>query len=423
MQDKPPLSPIKNTVDAMAPLWQAYTEELLAWDGMGSSASAQPYAKEEFARLVERGLKHAQRGEHKLNILLGCHPHALDVFSPATPLLIIESQPEQAKTFLRAVGPLPAHVHILVDSSPWALFMLTGVLGLSPEKCALFFSHAPKQRSPILEQWRKLFLGSMAKTLAQNTASTPATRPTLSLAAIMHPQEKHVEEFFAHIPSYVQEVVIIWDADDSQAQPLYPCAAPVKYHYRPLQGHFGEQRNAMLKACTGDWVLYLDADERLSPSTWQALPQFMQEEHAGGVLFPRHTYEPAQKIPAQKHTSRQEHSPKQGHPIRMAFGLWPDVQLRLFPRRTGVHFEGSIHEKVLGLQGNTVLAAAHPILHYSHVHKNEAELRQRLAVFNAAGPVQHTLSAAYPHLSQAFFQRMQTLMEQNGARGLWHLPV
>ncbi len=389
----------------LVPLWRAYSEEVLAWQGMDSALTQELYSAEELGRHMQRGLTNSLRAGHSFCILLGCHEAAVEIFLAQSqergidlPLLILESQPAVAKAFLQRLSPLPDNVHLLVDTSPWALFMLTGALGLRPERCTLFFASPPNRRQQSLEHWRKLFLGAVPKELTSCHESGPFAQQTLSVGAIVHPNEPHLEEFFAHIPSWVHEVVVVWDAESMPQTAQYSCSAPVRHFCRPLQGDFSAQRNAMLSHCTGDWVLYLDADERFSAQSWAALPSLMQREQSGGVLFQRQTFE------------------KDAQHIRMAFGLWPDVQLRLFPREAQVCFEGRIHEKVLGLQGQRVLAPRFPILHYSHIYKSAEQLQERLAVFSAAGGIEHRLSAAYPHLPQAFFSHLQYPC-------LWHLPV
>jgi glycosyltransferase involved in cell wall biosynthesis len=163
----------------------------------------------------------------------------------------------------------------------------------------------------------------------------------------------------------------------------------VRQSCRPLGAHFGEQRNAMLSLCRTEWVLYLDADERFDPRTWELLPRVLAASELGGALFPRRTFE-----------GDADH-------VRMGYGLWPDVQLRLLRANAALRFEGAVHERVEGIEGRLALAADMPILHYSHVRKDSGSLQRRLEVFNrAAGEERHRLSGGYPRLPRAFFQHL-----------------
>ncbi len=395
----------------LAALWQKYSQEILLWQSVGQASMeiGAPWPQEQKMSLLQRSLASGLRAESTHYIMLGYDAamvralrQALAERESSASILILESQMHKVQCFAQELSTAsctaPIDVHLLVDSSPWALFMLTGALNLSPAHSTLIFCSPPKGRCSILEKWRKLFLGSTAHTLSPVPT---ASAPLVSLGVILHPNEPHLEDFFEHIPSWIHEVVVIWDGEDF-APKQYACKAPLRQFCRPLQHDFSRQRNTMLKHCQGDWVLYLDGDERLSPHTWQKLPQLLHAEHSGGVLFPRLTFE------------------KDAQHMRMGHGLWPDVQLRLFPRTAKAHFINSIHEQITGLEGNVVLAPEHSILHYSHIQKSPEQLRQRLAIFNAAGSVEHTLSAEYPCLKQDFFTQWQKCLSLDQ---VFYLPV
>jgi hypothetical protein len=209
----------------------------------------------------------------------------------------------------------------------------------------------------------------------------------LSVACMLHPEEPDLENFFGHMPPWLHEVCVLWDG--AVPSVAFNCRTPLRQSCRPLGTHFGEQRNAMLALCRTEWCLYLDADERLSSSSWEFLRHLPDVPELGGVLFPRQTFE-----------GDEEH-------VRMGYGLWPDVQLRLLRRNAALRFEGAVHETVEGLEGRLALAADMPILHYSHVRKDSRSLRRRLEVFNrAAGEERHRLSESYPRLPRTFFHYM-----------------
>ncbi len=417
-----------------AAMWNAYTQEILAWNGgtfsqeraTACTTESEASTQEQLSRSVARTLTSGSRKQGNMYIFLGCDIAFFNEFhnqyqnlpinseQVQDSVLILESQPERARSFLQAFSALPSYAHILVDTSPWALFMLTRAMGIEPDKSTIVFCQAPKQRCSVLEKWRKLFLASQ---LEHMPSASPNPQPSLSVGAIMHPQEPCLKDFFMHIPSWVHELVIVWDCPEEEgtipSDVFYDslvCPVPVKHFYRSLQQpqgvDFAAQRNVMLSHCNGDWLLYVDADERLTPQAWDAVAQLMRPECSGGVLFPRLTFEG-----------------DAGHG-RMAYGLWPDVQLRLFPRTEAVSFENAVHERVVGLEGSPVLSAAHALLHYSHIYKNAEQLRERLAVFSQAGTVKHMLSEAYPRLPRAFFDAVaQSFIESMGKGAVLRLPV
>jgi hypothetical protein len=211
-----------------------------------------------------------------------------------------------------------------------------------------------------------------------------APLPRLSAAAILTPAEPDLPAFFRQFPPWLTELVLVWDAPalPDQLLPkgfLQELPFPVRQLARPLGADFSAQRNAMLAACKGDWVLYLDADERLSPEDWAKVPGLCALDATGWHL-PRVTFYPTVNN------------------ALIGFGLWPDIQLRLFRSRAGLTFVNPVHERLVGLSGQQGLALGVEIEHLSRLRKNEAQLRAKLEVFDAAGAghVRHALSAAYP---------------------------
>ncbi len=380
--------------------WHKYTQEVLAWAVDAPSTAISFALNSDHPKIIKRLMEHGERREWF--ILLGCDALCMKLAQAiakngSTQILILESDLNIARAFIENFAPLPNNVHILADTSPWALYLLSHPLLLgvpNPDNAIIHWTKHKTQRSQTLTTWRKLFLG--AKTLPI-TANKDA-QLKLSVGAIMHPDEKHLESFFAQIPAWVHELVIVWDGYIPQKK--WTCATKIKHYARTLERDFSAQRNAMLEHCDGSWLFYLDADERLTKQSWDQLANLITLQNIG-VYFPRLTFE-----------NDEEH-------VRMGHGLWPDVQLRLFPLQQGVHFVGSVHEKVAGLTANLCLAPHIPILHYSHVHKSGEELRQRLAIFSAAGCVEHKLSQAYPSLALEFFENFTT---QNANTHIFQLP-
>jgi glycosyltransferase involved in cell wall biosynthesis len=90
---------------------------------------------------------------------------------------------------------------------------------------------------------------------------------------------------------------------------------------------FGAQKNRALGYATGEWVLSLDADERVSPALREEIEQALASNRLDAYAIPRlSTY--------------------CGRPIHHS-GWWPDHVLRLFKRGCG-HFSNSrIHERLI----------------------------------------------------------------------------
>lgn len=379
-----------------------YTEEVLGWKLGASEVRALPAEDPAQARrAAERALRmHAAGGRERM-ILLGLGDgglaRLLRAALPENALLILETDMECARGAAGVSGK-PGGAPLLTDTSPWALLLLARAAGFIPERCTLCRNPAlaGKNRETLLA-WERLFTASTMQTPPQ---IQPARVPSLSVACMLHPEEPDLEDFFARMPPWLNEVCVLWDGESVPA--AMDCPAPLRAACRPLNAHFGEQRNTVLALCRSEWCLCLDADERLEARSWDALRRLLAVPELGGVLFPRLTFE-----------GDAEHA-------RVGYGLWPDMQLRLFRVTPGVRFEGAVHERVTGLAGRLGTAADIPLLHYSHVRKSAESLARRLAVFNqAAGEELHRLNAGYPRLPLAFLQKTQDAL----AGYLLMLPV
>ncbi|WP_035068595.1 hypothetical protein [Nitratidesulfovibrio termitidis] len=305
------------------------------------------------------------------------------------------------KDFAAPTPPPNAH-RLLADTSPWALLLLLRATGITPETATLFPNpFLPDAEAEALHRWRRLFAGCVPVTLPdahenapQDPHDAPAHLPGLGVGAILHPAEPDLPAFFAQVPGWVREMAVVWDGAPPPFDPIPLCPVPLRQAVRPLGGDFAAQRNAMLGLLTTEWCMYLDADERLAPRTWALLPRLMAVPGAGAWLLPRATAYP-----------NADH-------LRVGYGLWPDVQLRLFRRMPGVCFRGAVHERVVGVHGHTCLLADAWIEHLSWIAKDRDALAERLRVFNAAGTDQtapsplgglHRLSTEYPALPRRLF--------------------
>ncbi|MHB0926532.1 MAG: glycosyltransferase family 2 protein [Gallionellaceae bacterium] len=114
---------------------------------------------------------------------------------------------------------------------------------------------------------------------------------------------------------------------------------------------FGQQKNRALNYATKDWVLSIDADERVTPELREELIQAMNEGHASGYYLPRLS----QFCGASIHHS----------------GWYPDYVLRLFRRDAGRFSDNLVHESVL-LAGRTA-RLKNPLLHYSYLTTDDVE--------------------------------------------------
>ena len=141
---------------------------------------------------------------------------------------------------------------------------------------------------------------------------------------------------------------------------------------------FGPQKNRALDAATGDWILSLDADERIPPGLREEILEALKAPAHSNYLIPRL-------------------SCFCGHFIRHS-GWYPDRILRLFARGAGRFSEDLVHERVLVDAPSGSLKT--PILHYSYL--DDESVLHKLDHYSTLGARQAFKAGKRAGLGKAF---------------------
>jgi hypothetical protein len=173
--------------------------------------------------------------------------------------------------------------------------------------------------------------------------------PVIEAVVLAHNEEENLPDCLRSL-LWADALLVIDDcSQDRTAQIAGAMGARVVAH--PFHD-YAEQRNAALAAAEGDWVFFVDADERATPELAQEIRQVVHGSQAGWWV-PRDNY-------------------IFGRLTRHA-GWYPDYQLRLLRRgRASYDSTRMVHETVL-LDGEAGW------LQHSLIHYNYRSLRQFLA--------------------------------------------
>ena len=87
--------------------------------------------------------------------------------------------------------------------------------------------------------------------------------PRLSAALIVHNEERYLGDCLASLRGLADEVIVL-DDGSTDATVAIARAAGARVEHRPFDD-FSRQKQAALSLATGDWVLVIDADERVTP--------------------------------------------------------------------------------------------------------------------------------------------------------------
>ena len=185
--------------------------------------------------------------------------------------------------------------------------------------------------------------------------------PKLSVIIITKNESANIRDCLESV-AWADEVIVV-DAGSSDATVEICQQLGAKVHVHDWPG-FGAQKNRALDYATNEWVLSIDADERVTPELREEIEQAMEEELAQGYYCPRLSQFCGKFI---------HHS-----------GWYPDYVLRLFKRDAGSFSDHLVHESVT-LQGITA-KFKHPLLHYSYL--TEEDVQRKIEHYSSAAALQ-----------------------------------
>jgi glycosyltransferase involved in cell wall biosynthesis len=188
---------------------------------------------------------------------------------------------------------------------------------------------------------------------------------SLSVIVITRNEAANLRACLQSVPFADDIVVVDNGSTDGTADIARQCGARV-VESTDWPG-FGPQKNRALALATCDWVLSLDADERVTPELGAQIQAAMAAADASAYEIPRLTRFCGQWI---------HHS-----------GWTPDRVLRLF-RRGQAHFSDDlVHERVVTELGTRTERLTSPLLHDSY--PTPAHYWRKLEAYSQAWAIQH----------------------------------
>lgn len=171
------------------------------------------------------------------------------------------------------------------------------------------------------------------------SSNSTSTKLPLSLVVITLNEEAKLKACLDSVP-FASDIVVLDSFSKDKTKDI-ALGSGARFFEHSWLG-FGAQKHKATEYAQYDWVLSLDADERLSPELQVEIKErFAQLDPETGYLLPRLSF----------HLGRW---------IRHG-GWYPDYQLRLFNRRHSQWNQAGIHEKV---QAKITDRFKHPIQHY-----------------------------------------------------------
>lgn len=116
------------------------------------------------------------------------------------------------------------------------------------------------------------------------------TKPTLSAAIITYNEQENIQDCLDSVSDFVDEIVVLDSFSTDATEEICRRNLKVRFYKHPFDGHI-EQKNRALEKCGSDWILSLDADERVSPELRDSIVNLiLSNPKIVGAKFPRLTY-------------------------------------------------------------------------------------------------------------------------------------
>lgn len=157
--------------------------------------------------------------------------------------------------------------------------------------------------------------------------NTHPQRPTLAVALIVKNEAENLAACLASVADWVDEIVVL-DSGSTDATVSIAESLNARVFINADWPGFGKQRQLAQSHVQADWVLWLDADERVTPELRDEILAVLQNPPADTVFaMPRLSWAFGRFI---------RHS-----------GWYPDYVLRLYPTQLTQYDDSLVHEKVL----------------------------------------------------------------------------
>jgi tetratricopeptide (TPR) repeat protein len=203
-------------------------------------------------------------------------------------------------------------------------------------------------------------------------------RPLLSAALIVRDESEFLAGCLTSVQPVVDEIVVV-DTGSVDDTPDIALAHGATLHHHPWQNDFAEARNAALEAAHGEWILYIDADERLQPTSRRRVEELLSRSEAVAYRML----------------------------LRPSPRATPYREYRLWRNDPRIRFEGIIHEKVVpgihavaDADGRVVLPCDLELVHHGYEGDQTRKHRRNLPLLRRQREIEPGNLFVWHHLAR-----------------------
>lgn len=187
-------------------------------------------------------------------------------------------------------------------------------------------------------------------------------KPTLSLCMIVKDEADFLKSCVDSVKSIIDEIIIV-DTGSKDDTIKIAESFGVKVIEHKWVNNFSEARNVSLKHATKDWILVLDADEKISSSNLKEIKKLIENDEVSAYSLIQRNY-----FQNRKPTSIEVSSKEDTYSESKSYDGWfPSRLVRLFKNNKEYYFTGMIHELVeqsIEIKKDVIVATQIPIHHF-----------------------------------------------------------
>lgn len=209
--------------------------------------------------------------------------------------------------------------------------------------------------------------------------------PRLALSMIVKNAAHAIEECLASVRGIVDEVVIA-DTGSTDETTEIARRAGARVISISWEDDFSRARNLSLAETSADWILSLDADERLDPEARNELPGALGRANFWGFQMPIRNYirDPAMKIwDRAARPNDGSYLPARAYPAYIEH-----ENVRIFRRHRDIYFTGRVHETVgwrIRETSRTLGTVRTPIHHFGMAWESPEARFQKIVFYRELG--------------------------------------
>jgi len=206
--------------------------------------------------------------------------------------------------------------------------------------------------SKVAEQW----LEKIDEWLHESGEQKKRDEPSLSLCMIVKNEEENLPVCLESVRDIVDEIIIVDTGSTDGTKKVAEKFGAKTFNFT-WTDDFSEARNFSLSKASGDWILYLDADEKIEKDDCRKIREVIKQKDIMAVNM-------LEYIPQEKGN---------------LFELVGSDYSRLFRNHPEIRFEGAIHEQILpsvNRLGGKVLKSDIKINHWGFARTEEKRIER-----------------------------------------------